>query len=990
MWSRYEVRGFVQACRIREHAVTHQHRRALAMLRNPSSVAGAQDLEVDHGDGETEELFAKAVPQLEDWMVAWSAYRTNQSWLSSVANARLFNNGSFTRAGHHGTRESLRSLVQIMREVARERKRVWIAESQVVNLAFDDRKSYTLVRFSCDIGLASPQACSELGARHGLLGVIDGTLGMTEEDYDADYAERTVEKMRKVVRLFYTKIDGRLSVGEDEIQRFWPKVRLVAADMGLMKCVEYMKGSIFPRLIIYHRDPAHALRLAIKDPLERVERFEAIFDILFHKQHALLKDLRFSDLWRGKLIEWQERLVRDRGYQGGAITEIIRNFSFAPQRFESFYTPLFNLLLILPAVIWMLKQIAEDWRDDDAKFRAMRALNAIDAQFVLDLGLICDYAAVSLRLLRRFDVHSKDPSVTLRLLKEWLDQLHTLFRDGNVFQVVPSIAAGLDDSETIVWETPMTGTQIAMEQITYIGEVDYANHIRDFCNKRPTDLFEDGMRRMNQVIDAVEARVWADFSDSDLYMCLEIFDLDAWSPLLPLASSQSISSTDAGLRLGRKLRAYLDFFSLEYKTVDHWVLVAAIAVRHKNSIGSECPQRSPTFRLDHRICWALAAQEIARCHPWADVPVRGYLAWIDGTGSVERGLGIHAAVQASHQGTKTKAATQDELEMCAELRIDGPADSTEISYRDRYGQEHVGRFGKDCAAKWLATRGRRFGTYKKRKDAGCSRPVRKTGTFKKQRALQVRALDSISSLRAYPWLRGCSKERMAEVRAGIRLSQETSTLKLDNYIKNTQERAHEKKEAGIWRGFPVKPTEPRRKATQRASPPSLVAGGATVEPLCAITNVVGVDKRFRYKAMTGVTLQSARAFKVESVRDLDFGDTCPHKFSVWLHVIALGKAVVASKDSIGKTRQFLPAIELVWSKVYVTPAFRKKHEQFFRLFSSLLLTSGCRWKSIDNDEEKEVIVIKNTQDVRLFLLQVQRVPSNSQSFSQRAKPPRPI
>ncbi len=43
-----------------------------------------------------------------------------------------------------------------------------------------------------------------------------------------------------------------------------------------------------------NRDPAHAIRFAIKDPLERVARFEAVFDILFHEDHALLKDLRFS------------------------------------------------------------------------------------------------------------------------------------------------------------------------------------------------------------------------------------------------------------------------------------------------------------------------------------------------------------------------------------------------------------------------------------------------------------------------------------------------------------------------------------------------------------------------------------------------------------------------------------------------------------------------------------------------------------------------
>ena len=45
------------------------------------------------------------------------------------------------------------------------------------------------------------------------------------------------------------------------------------------------------------------------------------------------------------------QLVEDRGYQGGAITHVIHGFIFAPHRFESFYTPLFNLLMVMPAVI---------------------------------------------------------------------------------------------------------------------------------------------------------------------------------------------------------------------------------------------------------------------------------------------------------------------------------------------------------------------------------------------------------------------------------------------------------------------------------------------------------------------------------------------------------------------------------------------------------------------------------------------------------------
>ena len=103
---------------------------------------------------------------------------------------------------------------------------------------------YMLIMFACDIGLAPSQANTELGVRSGILGIIDGMAGMTQGDFNEDYAERVVEKVATAIH-------------------------------------------------------------------------------------------------------------------------VIHEFTFAPQRFESFYTPLFNLLMIIPAVIWMLKTIATDFRDPD-------------------------------------------------------------------------------------------------------------------------------------------------------------------------------------------------------------------------------------------------------------------------------------------------------------------------------------------------------------------------------------------------------------------------------------------------------------------------------------------------------------------------------------------------------------------------------------------------------------------------------------------------
>ena len=66
-------------------------------------------------------------------------------------------------------------------------------------------------------------------------------------------------------------------------------------------------------------------------------------------------------------------------------------------------------------------------------------------------------------------------------------------------------------------------------------------------------------------------------------MCMEIFDLAEWEPLIALAPSQSLLTLHghtAPLRLARKLRAYLHATADEYKTLDEWAVAVSVALGH--------------------------------------------------------------------------------------------------------------------------------------------------------------------------------------------------------------------------------------------------------------------------------------------------------------------------------------------------------------------------------------------------------------------------
>ena len=58
--------------------------------------------------------------------------------------------------------------------------------------------------------------------------------------------------------------------------------------------LEYAVQTIFPNVVLSVRDAAHALRIAIKDPLQHDDVFGDVWDSLFNVRHALVPDVMNS------------------------------------------------------------------------------------------------------------------------------------------------------------------------------------------------------------------------------------------------------------------------------------------------------------------------------------------------------------------------------------------------------------------------------------------------------------------------------------------------------------------------------------------------------------------------------------------------------------------------------------------------------------------------------------------------------------------------
>lgn len=75
------------------------------------------------------------------------------------------------------------------------------------------------------------------------------------------------------------------------------------------------------------------------------------------------------------------------------MTHVLRHFSFAPQRFESFCGPRLKYACLLNACCILLANIADDLRQPkDVRMRAEASLDAMTAKDVLECGLAADFA----------------------------------------------------------------------------------------------------------------------------------------------------------------------------------------------------------------------------------------------------------------------------------------------------------------------------------------------------------------------------------------------------------------------------------------------------------------------------------------------------------------------------------------------------------------------------------------------------------------------
>ena len=116
------------------------------------------------------------------------------------------------------------------------------------------------------------------------------------------------------------------------------------------------------------------------------------------------------------------------------------------------------------------------------------------------------------------------------------------------------------------------------------------------------------------------------------------------------------------------------------------------------------------------------------------------------------------------------------------------------------------------------------------------------------------------------------------------------------------------------------------------------------------------------------------------------GSASTSKFLVRLEVLARGLVV---QELVGTKKRLFPSVyEQVKAAVHFSTQFEQKQPTLVERFRQFANMPKSQWKRAAEADRKKAHDIKTMEDFRMFLLGIQRVPSNSMAFSARCRPPR--
>ena len=711
-WASFDIRSAVQLAPrgLKQHAATDQHRRAIRCYFAPPAAITSVVSPAEEADTA---LFKGAVPQVADWLRAWRAVRSGQSFLSAEnsAGTEAFIRNSRIKGA---SRKAVRAMVGVMVRVLRRHKMRQLDAASNIAIALDDRGPIRLVTFKCDADRpATVKKGMWKGSVSGCLGVLKRGGDFEKkvlEDVDEDYSRAMATS---IVRLIEKLCDGDAA----KTKAICDKVVIAVADgdAKTQKALKFLATTSMHNLRWAGRDRAHALRIATGGALTAEQHFKEWWDDVFDARHALVLDIRNSEEWTAKLILCQKAVLRESGSQGGACIAVQRVINFAKQRYDSMASPQRQFCVMLIAIAMLLASVTSDWRVvAQTRERARARLLQMPDQ-VATIGLSASYSEEALIFVRGFDLGDHDPALTFSQAAKFIAKMRTLFLDGHIW----------DEERQGVRECESTLLEVALQQARSAAPIYYdgGKVLKLYRRLSP----EEARRLCDSITAVVQAmidRVEVELSADDLGVLFTCFDLQRWHAANVAAQENSC-------------RIKLDLLETQTRRMFRsWGFDGSLGVREFTSMAFKL------LALEAEYLRAGAARD--NCMAWAQILEDGflevndkvtvvipmtriYLIALDSTCGVERDLGVVTRALDAHAGPLDDNG--DTLWDVTEVLLDGPTAELELGVWESGSDGSVAQqaghnlcdacltptdLSREFGQQWLDDHGRRFRVYAQR------------------------------------------------------------------------------------------------------------------------------------------------------------------------------------------------------------------------------------------------------------------------------------
>ena len=700
-------------------------------------------------------LLKGRVPQAQDWLDAWAE---STEHVSFHKQARIL--GKKGRLRHNNLRRMRIKQIRVIAEVKRSDIRKQLREAQFISISMDDRKYEKLLRFRSD-------APSEPFVHRGILGVMSLDKSAVG-DFEEDHALIAVRKMDGFLNRICTPLGpgGRKLATDIALKEHIRKcIRVFAAD-GASKerrALFLAAKELCPNIVLVLRDGAHALRIAVRDPLHFDSLFGEVWTHLFDQRHALVPDVMNSKKWQDLLQQIQRQVLKNPGVDQ-PLAVVLKHMRFAKQRFDSTADPIAKVAFMLLPLATMLAYIGSDERHKLAdRQRAKELLKKLDSKFSLAIGVSADWGLVTQAFLRLFDRTAHDIAKTYSEINEFKKVMRILFVEGGVFSSrdrslqrinktkLPAIG-GYFGTKGV---KPMFVTQWIEKMLRNRAVFNCGGEQVLLWGPPKEDDVKEVVGRLKFITAHVIDRVEAEFGHLKHFSCFDVPTLRA---------AFTCADKDKGKELQQSLHRYIRTLA---KDLSADPIKAALEYRELAPLIVNLTSAKRPLALSTNVeVWSsmLAGKMVCM----SDFPqrkemqalqtlIRFYISIEDGECAIERDLGVLQQFQSQHKNASTDLL--DDIMLAKDAVIKPAAICIGAS---------LGPSGRRWATLWRAMYGARLGCYRK---AQHGKRGKRPGTYEAAKAGVLAAAEyAVQTNSKKDWLQRQGGDDDVVIPLGIRKS----------------------------------------------------------------------------------------------------------------------------------------------------------------------------------------------------------------------------